>query len=491
MRDVENMEQKLRFTESWMEQREEEFGRLSKEIWSCAETGMEEEKSSAVLSRVLEDNGFRMEREAAGIPTAFMGSFGEGKPVIGFLGEFDALEGLSQKAGCAVKEPVAEGGNGHGCGHNLLGCGSLAAALAVKAYLEQHGLPGTVRYYGCPGEEEGCGKVHMAKAGCFDGLDAALTWHPMDYTGIEGRGSLADLCMNVRFDGKSAHASSCPHMGRSALDALELLNIACNFMREHMIPEARLHYAITDAGGSAPNVIPAVAAASYEVRAPRREQAEELKARLIRAARGAAMMTDTQVTITDGNSYSDYVPNHCLNSAAWEALKLVKGPVYTEEERELAARLRRTFMEQAACGDCRDGGDGGEACAPKTAAPCTESELAAAFLEEPEPYRGLGGCLMASTDVGDVSRLVPSVQLYTASCAAGTPGHSWQMVSQTGCSIGEKGMMTAAKALAVTALELFENPELIRSAWEEHEKTNKKPQPCQIVNSGINCLYVC
>lgn len=437
------MEQKLRWIEGFAKRREEEFTGLGREIWNYAETGMEEVRSASALCRVLEDNGFRVEKNLAGIPTAFVGSFGEGGPIIGFLGEFDALKGMSQRAGIAVKEPKEECGNGHGCGHNLLGCGSLAAAVAVKEYMEEHGIRGTVRYYGCPGEEEGCGKVHMAKAGCFLGLDAALTWHPMDFNGIEGRGSLADLCMSFQFTGKSSHASSCPHMGRSALDALELLNIAANFMREHIIPEARIHYAITDAGGTAPNVIPDRASAAYEVRAPKRKQAEELKERLIRAARGAAMMTDTEVEALDGNSYSDYIPNDCLNRIAWEQLQKVELPVYTEEERELAARLLTTFSESA-----------------------REEPIAGNLV----PYEGTGGCLPVSTDVGDVSYLVPTMQLYTACCAAGTPGHSWQMVSQTGCSIGEKGMMTAAKVLALTALRLFEKPELLKEAREEHKR---------------------
>lgn len=447
------MEQKLGWIDGFMNRREEEFAGLSREIWNYAETGMEEKRSASALCQALKENGFRVEKNLAGIPTAFVGSCGEGSPVIGFLGEFDALEGLSQRAGIAEKEPEEGGGNGHGCGHNLLGCGSLAAAVAVKEYMEEHGLKGTVRYYGCPGEEEGCGKVHMAKAGCFWGLDAALTWHPMDFNGIEGKGSLADLCMSFHFTGKSAHASSCPHMGRSALDALELLNIASNFMREHIIPEARIHYAITDAGGTAPNVIPARASAAYEVRAPKREQAEELKERLIRAARGAAMMTDTEVEVEDGNSYSDYIPNDFLNRVAWEQLQKVELPVYTEEERELAARLRLTFSENA--------GNGGGGQKERRQEPIAGNLV---------PYEGTGGCLPVSTDVGDVSYLVPTVQLYTACCASGTPGHSWQMVSQTGCSIGEKGMITAAKVLALTALRLFEKPELLKGAWEEYKR---------------------
>ena len=447
------MEQKLGWIDGFMNRREEEFAGLSREIWNYAETGMEEKRSASALCQALKENGFRVEKNLAGIPTAFVGSCGEGSPVIGFLGEFDALEGLSQRAGIAEKEPEEGCGNGHGCGHNLLGCGSLAAAVAVKEYMEEQGLKGTVRYYGCPGEEEGCGKVHMAKAGCFLGLDAALTWHPMDFNGIEGKGSLADLCMSFHFTGKSAHASSCPHMGRSALDALELLNIASNFMREHIIPEARIHYAITDAGGTAPNVIPARASAAYEVRAPKREQAEELKERLIRAAQGAAMMTDTEVEVEDGNSYSDYIPNDCLNRVAWEQLQKVELPVYTEKERELAARLRLTFSENARNGR-------GE----------RKERREEPIVRNLVPYEGTGGCLPVSTDVGDVSYLVPTVQLYTACCASGTPGHSWQMVSQTGCSIGEKGMITAAKVLALTALRLFEKPELLKGAWEEHKR---------------------
>lgn len=471
---MEHTEQRRIWIEKWMEGRGEEFSRLSREIWNYAETGMEEICSSAALSKVLEENGFHMEKELAGIQTAFLGSFGEGKPVIGFLGEFDALEGMSQTAGVFREERIEGQKNGHGCGHNLLGCGALAAALAVKEYMEEHRLPGTVRYYGCPGEEEGCGKVLMAKAGCFEGLDAALTWHPMDFHGVEGRGSLADLCMSFHFTGKSAHASSCPHMGRSALDALELLNIACNFMREHIIPEARIHYAITDAGGFAPNVIPARASAAYEVRAPKRRQAKALKERLIRAAQGAAMMTDTKVEVTDGNSYSDFIPNDNLNRTAWEVLQTVTMPVYTKEERELAARLRRTFQDSRGAEETERENKG---CARE----CTEKEREEAFNEKPVLYRGIGGYLPVSTDVGDVSYLVPTLQVYTVGCAAGTPGHSWQMVSQTGCSIGEKGMFLAAAVLSLTALRLFENPEILAEAWEEHRGA------CATIEENCNC----
>lgn len=433
---------KRQWIKDWIKIKEEKYRTVSRRLWQLAETGMEEVGSSALLCKVLEEEGFKVTRNLAGIPTAFQGSFGQGKPVIGILGEFDALEGLSQAAGKAKQKSCKEMKNGHGCGHNLLGAGSLAAAAAVKHYLETQKLPGTIRYYGCPGEEKGCGKVHMSAAGCFDDLDAALTWHPMDYNAIEGRGSLADLCMKFYFTGTSAHAASCPHKGRSALDAAELLNIAANFMREHIIPEARIHYAFTEAGGTAPNIIPDKVSILYEVRAPKRSQAEELQQRLIRAAKGAALMTDTKVKTVFMDGYSDYIPNDCLNRIAYKKLCEVGYPVFSDRERDFASEIRKTY-------ETVTGG--------------------AALNEELQPYEGLGGCLSASTDVGDVSYKVPTVQLYISCCASGTPGHSWQMVSQTGSSLGEAGMLTAAEVLALTAIELMEKPDILRQAWREHQ----------------------
>jgi len=311
--------------------------------------------------------------------------------------------------------------------------------------MEEHNLPGTIRYYGCPGEEKGCGKMHMANAGCFQDLDAALTWHPSDHNSIEGAGSLADLCMEFHFTGKSAHAAACPHLGRSALDAVELLNIACNFMREHIIPEARIHYAITDAGGTAPNIIPAHASVVYEARAPKLKQALDLQERLVKAAQGAALMTDTAVEVVFGDQYSDYIPNHCLNLVAWENMKELGCGAFTTGEKEFASRIRETFIT--------DAGN----------RPALDETLTA--------YTGLNGCLAASTDVGNVSHLVPTVQLYTTCCASGTPAHSWQMVSQTGSSIGVRGMLTAGKLLALTGLDLLLYPEFLQKAWEEFSKS--------------------
>lgn len=235
-----------KWIEGWMSRHQEKYREISRKIWEFAELGMMEYQSAELLERILEEEGFAVETNLAGIPTAFCGRYGEGKPVVAILGEFDALEGLSQTAGTVKKEKRQNGKNGHGCGHNLLGTGSLAAAIALKDYMKEKQMQGTLVYYGCPGEEKGCGKVHMVQAGYFQESDAVLTWHPSDHNGIEGKSSLADLNFLFQFQGKAAHAASSPHLGRNALHAVELLNVGCNFMREHMIPEARIHYAITD-----------------------------------------------------------------------------------------------------------------------------------------------------------------------------------------------------------------------------------------------------
>lgn len=450
---------KKEWIDRWIERYGEQFRVVSRQIWEYAETGLHEEQSAAVLCQTLLENGFSVEHGLAGIPTAFVGSFGIGSPVIGILGEFDALEGLSQEAGSLIRERKrGEHGraNGHGCGHNLLGSGSLAAAAAVKAYMEEkHITSGTVKYFGCPGEERGCGKTFMMRDGCFSGLDSILTWHPLDCNEVDGKGSLADLCINFRFIGKSAHASTCPHLGRSALDAVELLNVGCNYMREHIIPDARIHYAITDAGGTAPNVIPGEASVAYEVRAPRLKQAVELSKRVCKAAQGAAMMTETEVEISYGDGYSDYVPNDTLNRVAWEKMNEIGGPEFTEADREFAKAIGSTYENEIDA----------------------EADLLPVAVL---PYHGLGGVLPASTDVGDASYAAPTMQIHVTCCAVGTPGHSWQMVSQAGAPLGETGMLTAAKVLAMTAAELLENPLVVEKAKKEHERAVKGKYICPI-----------
>lgn len=445
------------WADAWIKENGGQFAEAGRRIWEFAETGLTERRSAALLCGVLEQHQFQVERGLAGIPTAFSGRFGSGRPVIALLGEFDALEGLSQEADCLEKRRREDTENGHGCGHNLLGAGSLAAAVAVKEYMEEKGLSGTICYFGCPGEESGCGKTYMAREGCFEGLDAALTWHPMDENRVEGRGTLADLCTVFRFTGKSAHASVCPHLGRSALDAAELFNIACNFLREHMIPEARIHYAFLNAGGTAPNVVPAEASLLYEVRAPKMSQALELRERLVKAARGACLMTETEVSVEYGDGYSDFVPNDVLSRILYEKLEEAGGPDFTKEDYRFAGEIRETY-------------EPGSGTFPE------DPPLRTGIL----PYVGTGGCVAASTDVGDVSYVVPTAQLYTASCASGTPSHSWQMVSQTGSSVGAAGLLAAARVLAMTAAELLEHPDRLAAVKEEHRRNVPEGYRCPI-----------
>ena len=288
-----------------------------------------------------------MTRPAFGIDTAFTASFGSGRPVIGFLGEFDALAGLSQEAGRVEKAALQPGGNGHGCGHNLLGVAAAAAAAAVKEYLEKTGQPGTVIFFGCPGEEGGSGKAFMAREGAFDGLDFAVTWHPSDVNSVRTGSSLANFQVLFQFEGVSAHAAGCPEMGRSALDAVELMNVGSNYLREHIIQEARLHYAVLDTGGYSPNVVQNHAGVLYLIRAPRIGQAKEIYDRVVDVARGAALMTGTQMHYELIKSCANVVPNRVMEQVMYEAMRDVPLPVYTEAEYENAGAFAGTVPAAA------------------------------------------------------------------------------------------------------------------------------------------------
>jgi aminobenzoyl-glutamate utilization protein B len=292
-----------------------DFTTISDSIWDFAELKFEEQQSSALLAKALEDNGFAVRRGVAGMETAFIGEAGSGAPVIAFLGEFDALAGMSQLAGIAEAKPAVDGATGHGCGHNLLGVGSLMAAIALSRHLKTHNLPGTVRYYGCPGEEGGSGKTFMVRAGLFDDVDTALTWHPAPFNGVRSTNNLAVLEYFYRFKGIAAHAANAAHLGRSALDAVELMNVGVNFLREHMPQDCRVHYAITDTGGKAANVVQAKAEVLYLIRAPEMAQALALAARVEKVARGAAMMTETEVEIVFDTASTNLLPNLTLRSS--------------------------------------------------------------------------------------------------------------------------------------------------------------------------------
>jgi len=439
---------------------------LSDAIWDQPETRFQEHASSAILADALAQAGFRVARGVGGMETAFIASFGEGKPVIALLAEFDALAGLSQQAGVTTPQPRVENGNGHGCGHNLLGTAALGGALAVKAWLEQHQQAGTVRVYGCPGEEGGSGKTFMAREGLFEDADAALTWHPESFCGMFSNPTLANIQAAFRFKGVAAHAASAPHLGRSALDAVTLMNTGCNFLREHIIPEARLHYAVTHTGGVSPNVVQADAAVLYLVRAPRIDQAQAVYQRVIDVARGAALMTGTQMTVEVEKACSNYEPNRTLEQAMYGCLQAFGTPRYSEEEQRFAAAIQATLNEEQISSNlqviARTGGDAGLAYAGGL--------RGKALVEDVAPYQPTTQILYGSTDVGDVSWLVPTAQCFTPCFALGTPLHTWQTVSQGRTSLAHKGMVLAAKVMAATALRLLEEPALLARCREEQQQ---------------------
>ncbi|WP_411678367.1 M20 family metallopeptidase [Caproicibacter sp.] len=441
--------------------KKELYEQASDSIWDYAETRFEEHQSAELLCKILREEGFEVTTGLAGMQTAFVGSFGSGKPVIAILGEFDALFELSQAAGVTEKKPLVPGGSGHGCGHNALGVGALAAAVAVKDYIKKHRLSGTVRYYGCPAEEVGSGKAFMAREGVFDDADAALSWHPGDMNEVWGCSSLAVTQAYFKFSGTSSHAAAAPQLGRSALDAVELMNVGANYLREHVIPEARIHYAITNAGGLSPNVVQANAEVLYVVRAPKFRQAKEIFDRVVKIAKGAALMTGTAFETVIDSGYTDYIPNDTLSRLMSEKMKEL-GPWQADGEeigfaKEIGETLTAT-QKATANARVRDREELGV---------IRETGIAG-FVR---PYQKSDTPMPGSTDVGDVSWIVPTAQCSAATQAFGTPGHSWQVVSQGKSGICHKGMLLAAKTIALTAAELFEHPEIVSRAREEWKET--------------------
>ena len=449
--------------ERFIDEKKQCWTKASDQIWNYAETKFQETRSSETLCSLLAQEGFDVETGIAGLPTAFVASFGSGAPVIAFLGEYDALSGLSQQEGLPEKKPLIEGGNGHGCGHHLLGVGSLAAAAAVKEILTKNKLPGTVRYYGCPGEEGGSGKAFMARAGAFKDVDAALTWHPLTHNAIWSTRFLANYQVAFRFHGKSSHAASAPHVGRSALDAVELMNIGVNYLREHVVPDARMHYAITNSGGASPNVVQGEAEVLYLLRAPELAQVQEIYERVCAIAHGAAMMTGTTHEVIFQKACSNYLPNKALETIMYRHLQQAALPALPENEQQLAQQLQQTMTPEDLQNDLHMaelllGGQHRELL------PGIRKQLVA---DSVLPHVHAASLLPGSSDVGDVSWLVPTAQCSTACYVFGTPGHSWQMVAQGTSSLAHQGMLTAAKTLACTAVDLFTQPELLQLAKAE------------------------
>ena len=444
--------------EALIQGKKEQFEQAADQIWGFAEMRYQEFQSAQLQKDLLRREGFEIEEDLGGIPTAFRAKAGSGRPVVGLLGEFDALPQLSQKADLTRPEPENPGAPGHGCGHHLPGAGCMQAAVAVKDYLLEHPCQGTVIYYGCPAEEGGAGKAFMVREGCFEDCDVCLAWHPYSAT-FASVSSLANARIIFNFTGKSAHAAAAPHLGRSALDAVELMNVGVNYMREHMLPEARVHYAVTDTGGDAPNVVQAHAQVLYSVRAPRTGQVYELAQRVHNIARGAALMTETQVDIQVVSSYADVLQNKTLDGLVYRHMQEVFPLSYTEEELAYAQR----FHEVGDPGDWKTY----QAMAVKLLGEKGQELFQGAMADVCVPPMPLK---TGSTDVGDVSWNVPTAWFGSACFALGTPAHSWLAVAQGKSAIAHRGMAGAAMVLARTALDLMEQPQLVDSARADMER---------------------
>ena len=449
---------------------------LAKEIWGYAELSYEEVRSSSALIAALKKEGFSIEEGIAGIPTAFTATFslGSGKPVVGFLAEYDALSGLSQKAACPVQEPIQEGGDGHGCGHNLLGAGSYAAAVALKDYLEKENKDGTVIFFGCPAEEGAGSKQFIARAGYFDNVDFAYTWHPATINEVGSWGDVAIMGANFTFDGVAAHAGGEPHLGRSALDACELMNIGCNYLREHMIDTARIHYAYSDPGGTAPNVVQSHAVIKYEVRAPKVSQVQELFTRVVDVAKGAALMTGTKMQYEITMAFSDYVPNRTLGALVDQCMRELGAPDWTEEDFAVASKFLRTYPRSTMVGIREKLGSFFE---PEE----LDAALAKPLDQVIHPFNPKEtGYHSGSTDVGDVGYATPTVSFNVATACLGNVGHSWQNTAFACSDIGFKGMLRAAEILTLAAVRTMEQPELIAKARAELKQKNGGSYQCPL-----------
>jgi aminobenzoyl-glutamate utilization protein B len=455
----------------WIEANKKRFIELSDQVWQFAELGFTEQRSSGLLAAVLEESGFGVQRGIANIPTAFVASSGTGKPVIAILGEYDALPGLSQEAVPYLK-PRQEGGNGHGCGHNLLGVAGLAAALAVKEAICLGDAIGTVRYYGCPAEENGSGKTLMVKAGAFTDVDLSLCWHPDVYNGIVGVNVLANIKVNFRFNGKAAHAAYDPYNGRSALDAVELMNVGANYLREHLIPDARIHYVITNGGGSAANVVPPLAESQYIIRAPLLQQVNEIYQRVMDVARGAALMTGTEVEFLFQQGMSNLLLNDTITDVLYEKMVQVGPPEYDQQEIEFARQISTTCPQSDMTGLLiKMYGKEARELVPQDSV----------LLSPVMPNVQMDFVAPGSTDVGDVSWVTPTGQIETTCAALNTPSHSWQIVAQSGMSIGHKGMLYAGKVMALAAQEFMTHPGRLKAARDEFERKIKvTPYKCPI-----------
>lgn len=451
----------------WIEDNKSHLADISDRIWEHAELGLQEFKSSALLAKELEKHGFKVERGVAGMPTAFVATYGDGKPVTGILGEYDALSGLSQKP-IPEREPLVEGAPGHGCGHNVYGTSGMGAAVAVSKVMKAEGVKGTVKFFGCPAEETVVGKVFMVRDGVFDGVDAVFSHHPGTMNAARLTSSNALNSVKFQFFGVASHAGGSPHRGRSALDAVELMSVGVNFMREHVVQEARVHYIIEE-GGGAPNVVPAYARSWYFVRAPERSQVEHIYNWVLRIAEGASLMT--------GTTHNHRLLTGCYNLLTLKSMadlvvknmREIDPPTYTREEIEFAREVQKTIppeniMEELKRSKREDW-----------------QSLRGVVMDRsvPEPW-GRGEVTGGSTDVGDVSWQAPTIEFGTATRPLGVPGHSWQVVAMGKSGIAHKSLVFAAKTIASCVLDTLTQPSLlkrVRDEWEEAKQGARYVSP--------------
>ncbi len=437
-----------------IDEKSEDFQAISDYLWDNPETLYGEYKACACLTDYLRKEGFTVTENVANIPTAFTATFGTGKPHLGILAEYDALAGINQASDVTEPKPIPGKTAGHGCGHNLFAGGSVAAAVAVKSYIEKTGK-GSITLFGCPAEEGGAGKVYMVREGVFSGIDAVVSWHPESMNMVRTRGSLANMRILYTFQGIAAHAGGSPHLGRSALDAVELMNVGCNFLREHMPLSARVHYAILDAGGEAPNVVQAKSTVLYLIRDADIDGVRELKERVDKIAQGAALMTETTMTSQIFSGVANVIIIPTLLDVANETMQSIPVPVPTQEETDFGQALQNTMVLTKA----------------QKAQP-----LFADHVKQPDPPVLHGG----STDTADVSWNCPTVQMHIANWVVGTPDHSWQSAVQSRGSYAKKAMLYAGKCVAGTIMRLMDRPDTLEQAKREHAEKTASGYVCAI-----------
>jgi aminobenzoyl-glutamate utilization protein B len=441
----------------WIDANRDRLEKISDDIWGFAEYGLLEEKSSRLIADTLEKHGFRVKLGVSGMPTAITAEWGSSQPVIGVMGEYDALPGISNKA-VPYREATVEGGMGHGCGHNIHGVSAMSAAIAVRYALEESGNKGTIRFYGCPAEENYQGKIFMVRDGLFKDVDVCLSHQPGSLNTAGLSSSNATIHAKFKFYGKTAHAAANPEQGRSALDAVELMNVGVNYLREHIIEKARIHYVI-ESGGGQPNVVPDYACSWYYVRAPEIDQVDSIYKRVEKIAEGATLMTDTSVEIEmDRGSYNK-IPSRTLSELVIANMREVGAPKYTEEELSFATEIAKSFPKQNKIDSLK-----------KSRMPNWEKYVDVDLVTDIFDAWDDGEVSPGSTDVSHVSWNVPTMEFGTACNILGAPGHSWQFVACSGSSIGHKSLIFAAKTMAGSALDLMTKPEILAKAKEEHKK---------------------